>query len=443
MKSKRYLNKVFQPKSVFYFLIVIVFGVMLMVNCLTPYVGDDFAYFFSWKDRARLQNVLQIFESMYAHAFSMNGRLVPHFFVQLFSLMPKGVFNIVNAIIFCLTFILVLRNAGLTGKKYADGFLFVGAVAAYWYYMPAFGQVNLWTDGACNYLWALMSAVCFLHPFIQLVLSEKDELTKSKIIFYVVFSLLFGNFSESVSISAIVGAAFLLIAYKCISKKKIPVKYYIFIIAAFAGYVFMYLCPAEVANKAGSGSIKEMIAALYTCIRYFIQYGGTLFVIWGVLALVYLYKKLSMKKLLISFIVLLVAIGSDVIFMFASYYPERCMSGMIFFLIQADVILLSGLCDTKYEVITGALAFIMCVVCVLPALSGVADIYSLYKQSVTRNEIIQECQKNGTKDVKLPVYITSTKYSAANGLRDVKEEADVWPNTDMADYYGFNTIVRE
>lgn len=435
--------KLLNPKILFYGVAFFVFAIMLLLNFWTPYVGDDFAYFFSWKDRTHLHNVIQIFESMYAHAFSMNGRLVPHFFVQLFSLMPKGVFNIVNAIVFCLTFILILRNAGLTGKKYIDGFVLVGVIAAYWYYIPAFGQVNLWSDGACNYLWSLMFAACFLHPFIQLVLSEKDELTKSKSIFYMVCSLLFGDFSESVSISAIVGATLLVIVYKYISKKKIPVKYYIFIIAAFAGYVFMYLCPAEVANKAGSGSIKSMIAALYTCIRYFIQYGGTLFIIWGVLALVYLYKKLSMKKLLISFIVLLVAIGSDVIFMFASYYPERSMCGMIFFLIQADVILISGLYDTKYEVLSGILAFVMCMICVLPALSGVADIYSLYKQSVTRNEIIQECQESGTKDVKLPAYITSTKYSAANGLRDVKEEADVWPNTDMADYYGFNTIVRE
>lgn len=443
MKNNGYIKKILQPKIIFYILVIMVFGVMLTVNFWTPYVGDDFAYFFSWKDRSRLQNVMQIFESMYAHAFSMNGRLVPHFFVQLFSLMPKGVFNVVNSFVFCVTFILVLRNAGIKGKKYTDGFVFAGVIAAYWYYIPAFGQVNLWTDGACNYLWSLMFAVIFIHPFIQLVLTERDEITTSKTILCVLCSLAFGNFSESVSISVIVGAVLLLWVYKYISKRKVPVKYCVFIISAFLGYVFMYLCPAEVANKAGSGSIKDMIAALYTCVRYFIQYGGSLFILWGILALVYLYRKLPVKKLLISFIILLVAIGSDVIFMFASYYPERCMCGMIFFLIQADIILLSGLYETRYEVIPCIISFIICVTCMLPVLSGIADIYSLHKQSVARSEIIQECQENMILDVKLPVYITNTKYSAANGLRDVKEDPDVWPNTDMADYYGFDTIVRE
>lgn len=430
-------------KNIFYGIIVLIFILMLILNFWTPYIGDDFAYFFNWKTGKKIENFFELFESMYAHAFSMNGRLIPHFFVQFFRLMPKAVFNIFNAAIFCLLFLLMLANANIKGKKYADTFLLIGTVAAYWYYMPAFGQVNLWADGSCNYLWALMFTACFISPFIQLFLKERDDLNKVQGILYGIESIALGNFSENISIAAIIGAIILLVGYKRNSKNKIPLKYVLFIMLAFIGYIFMYLCPAEVANKAGSGSVRDMLVALYTCGRYFIQHGGVLFTIWGVLALLYLYKKLSLKKLFVSFVMILMAIGADVIFMFASYYPERSMCGMIFFLLQADVILLSGLYESEYEVLTGIFSLVIVMICILPALSGIADIYSLHKQSVVRDELISEYQDEGEKNIKLPVYVVNTKYAAAFGLRDVKEDADVWPNTDMEAYYGFETIVRE
>lgn len=74
------------------FIFVGIFLLILLCNSLTKLVADDFCYKFSWENGEQITNVWQIFPSMLAHWHSINGRLVTHFFVQLFLLMPKFVF---------------------------------------------------------------------------------------------------------------------------------------------------------------------------------------------------------------------------------------------------------------------------------------------------------------------------------------------------------------
>lgn len=75
-----------------------VFVVMLVFNHLTPLVGDDYVYAFSFVDEQRIDSVWDIFPSMWAHRFYANGRVVAHFFAQLFLMLPKTVFNVINAL---------------------------------------------------------------------------------------------------------------------------------------------------------------------------------------------------------------------------------------------------------------------------------------------------------------------------------------------------------
>ena len=73
-----------------------------MLNCFTPYQADDFAYHFRFDNSAPLTGIADIVPSMAAHAEILNGRLAAHSLVQLFELLPKPVFNFVNAGMFTL-----------------------------------------------------------------------------------------------------------------------------------------------------------------------------------------------------------------------------------------------------------------------------------------------------------------------------------------------------
>ena len=102
-----------------------VFLLLLYCNLHTDLVADDYRYCFSFADGSRISAVRQIFPSMAAHRLSMNGRLIPHFLVQLFLMAPKAVFNLVNALMFLqdddrMPLQVVLRNLVLSNQLSAS-----------------------------------------------------------------------------------------------------------------------------------------------------------------------------------------------------------------------------------------------------------------------------------------------------------------------------------
>ena len=70
-----------------------VFAVIFFCTHETDLVADDYRYCFSYADNSRVESVAQIFPSMAAHRHSMNGRVIAHFLVQVFLLLPKIVFD--------------------------------------------------------------------------------------------------------------------------------------------------------------------------------------------------------------------------------------------------------------------------------------------------------------------------------------------------------------
>lgn len=86
-----------------------IFIVMLILNSLTPLCTDDYVYSYSFAEGKideyiKIDNILDIFPSMYNHAFTQNGRLVAHFFTQFFLMYSKILFNYKwQKILFCVS----------------------------------------------------------------------------------------------------------------------------------------------------------------------------------------------------------------------------------------------------------------------------------------------------------------------------------------------------
>ena len=84
-----------------------IFLLLLYCNLHTALVADDFQYCFSFADGSRISSVGQILPSMAAHRYVMNGRVFAHALVQLCLLLPKGIFNVCNALAFTALIVLL------------------------------------------------------------------------------------------------------------------------------------------------------------------------------------------------------------------------------------------------------------------------------------------------------------------------------------------------
>ena len=115
-----------------------IFALMLALNILTPYICDDYTYRLNFATGEPLRSFGEIFESMYAHSFSMNGRLISHGLAQVFMLLSPGVFDVVNTAVFVGTLWLMHR---LCGSK--SPLLLACSFCLLWLLMPVFGQVVL------------------------------------------------------------------------------------------------------------------------------------------------------------------------------------------------------------------------------------------------------------------------------------------------------------
>ena len=141
-----------------------VFVAMLVLNLLTPMIADDYRYAYRFDTLTRLQSVWDIFPSLAAHASILNGRYVPHFFVQLFLLMPRPIFAVVNALCFMALLMGMYRLIKPAQAQYDSKVLLMVSGATF-LFPPVFGQSFLWLCGATNYLWCDALMIWALVPF--------------------------------------------------------------------------------------------------------------------------------------------------------------------------------------------------------------------------------------------------------------------------------------
>ena len=238
------LQKADRSRIVAVLLLCAVFGVMLTGNTLTDKFADDFRYLYSFADGTPIRSLSGLLASMAAHYRTMNGRLVAHFFVQVFESLPKSVFNVLNAAVFVGVLALCYLLCSV-GKRRGNFFL-LGLFAAIWIYMPAFGQVNFWLDGACNYLWAQGAALLFLLPYVRLFLQQPTLLDTGHPVRQILFALSaipIGAYSENLSGAALFTAILLVLPVRLQQKRRVPFLSVLPIATGMLGYLTLVVSP--------------------------------------------------------------------------------------------------------------------------------------------------------------------------------------------------------
>ena len=123
-------------------------------------------------------------------------------------------------------------------------------------------------------------------------------------------------------------------------------------------------------------------------------------------------------------------------------FPERSWTGVIVFLLIATLISLYDLdkINKIYKVIVIDLCVILSIIYIGQYISATLDINHLRGTWSNRIETIEKEKEEGNKKITLEPYYTSNSKNPIYGLSDITEDAKVWTNTSIAQYYGLKSI---
>ena len=231
------------------YLLLTTIGILfLILNILTPEFLDDYLYkyvFINGKANTDypIQNICDIIHSQIDHYHTFNGRVLIHTFVQLFTgTLGKGIFNLVNALVFTCFIALSVKY---TTKAYNKSHILVSTFLVLLCF-PAFCETCLWMTGSMNYIWTGLLTIIFLSIFRIL---KKKAITLSS------YLLVWGGIPLGWTNEGIVfPLALSLIVYCCWNRKQIiRSAAFPFAIGFIIGAFLCTFSPATLSRASGNG----------------------------------------------------------------------------------------------------------------------------------------------------------------------------------------------
>ena len=186
-------------------------GTFMLMNLLSPFFGDDYAYAFIWDgaQNGNFQNNLvgqlhrvesfgDILYSQWQHYLTWGGRTVAHCFVQFFCMVGKVFFDVANGLMYA-ALALLIYYCGTGSIQNLRGSMLLWILVALWFCLPEFFQTSLWMTGSCNYLWMTVLQLAFLIPYVHKFWRRdfRSDSSPVKIVGMTVFGILAGWSNES------------------------------------------------------------------------------------------------------------------------------------------------------------------------------------------------------------------------------------------------------
>lgn len=137
----------------------------------------------------------------------------------VFLMLPRWVFGIFNSGVYVLQ-IAILFALG-RNKMPRSNLMLLAIFCGMWLLCPHYSAVNLWQDGAMNYLWSTVLALIFLQVFIQEYIYDKQIRTWFGKFCFLCLSFGMGAYSETASSAAIFMAMLIVLLMLLEQKKKI------------------------------------------------------------------------------------------------------------------------------------------------------------------------------------------------------------------------------
>jgi len=419
-------------------LILVVFSLVFLMSSLTPLLADDYTYSFNIATGEPIASPADLVESLTAIREEHNGRIAAHALVQLLLLLPKPVFNFLNALNCVL--LLVLSRRFLQAHSHKSRLLMLGIQCLLiWNFLPAFGLTFLWLDGAINYSWGLAVMLLYLWPFAAAYLDQAAAPGKGWVPLHLLLAFPAGAWSENGSI-AIIFMALCFLVLLVVERRRLPLSLLVAFALSVLGFLFLMAAPSEAGGRASemsvvgiAGNIKAILALTRSRLL-------GLYVLYAVL-LVINWSRANRRLLLSSLILVIGGLGSLAAFSFAVYFTERHFCFTAFFLILAIVMLLTAGHSEKNALLYRAFTAVLAVVFLFNAASAAIDILGTYVNDRQRLYTIEQAKAAGETGLVLPPLLGSTEYSAATFYDLTLEDAGTWPNPDFARYHGLDWVM--
>ncbi len=436
---KKIKNIKLTKKQQKYIILFSIFIMMLILNCLTPLIADDYSYSFG-VDNKRISSILDIILRQAEHYMEWGGRSIAHALANFFLMYPKIIFNISNSAIYTLLVYLIYKHSKTTNE---DKPLFLILIHFCIYFLtPVFGQDCIWLIGSCNYLWTTVIILLFLL-FYRNKENKKDKIWL--VIAMFLLGIISGWTNENTSFGLIIITLLSIIVNK--GKEKIP-KYKISgLVGTIIGFIVMIAAPGNYIRSEKfvdeSSIIIKLIKRTINCTTGIIQYVPILVVATIILITIYIYKKKKIDKRV--YIYLIGAFLTVYAMALSPTFPERSWFGVVVFILIAIMTPLYNIESFHkiYKYILIDLVLILSFFYIGDYLILVKDIYELKTTWDYRIEQINEGKKEGKKDFEFYEYYSLNKKSPVYGLADINLEAHDWPNDAIELYYELDSVKRK
>ena len=429
------LKRYNSSKIAHYGTLAAMFLIMLVVNILTGKIADDYMYVYSFVTGDKLTGLQDTVESLIQHGIEGNGRYFAHFFACIFLILPDFIFDIVNSLVFVSVVEMIYL---ISRKKDETNNCFTIIIFGFiWLFQLDFGQVCLWLDGSCNYLFGVFFGLIFIIPFVKSMRDEK-KLPIALIPLHTLVSVILGGYLEPLSVGFI-GAAGLIFLTELIRYKNLSaIRFIPSLLGSVFGLAIMALAPGEAVNKLSG----------FEPLAFATVVGTALLVILSISPIIFLFclflKKakaegVEERAVAVSVIIGIGALLSNFVMLIAAYYPFRCSVGIVFMSILATSLLYGTIRDREFVKGKTIIKIVFIIALSLALLVAVVDNAFTYAQIEEHKKIISESD-GGKIELYNPVPIT--RYNAARYLIYLDtEKPNGWPNRFFAEYYGVDEVI--
>ena len=422
-------------KKTVFLILAVFFAFILVCNLLTPMVADDFSYSLSWKTGERIQSIGDIIESLQVHYRTTNGRMIVHFLVHLFLMLPQIIFKLCNTCVFIV--MLVLLYGLCKPERRHSALLLLLLFGLIWCATPEFGQAYFWLAGSCNYLWGAVATLLYLFPLFR-CLTFGTELRRGwgYCILTLLLGFIAGAFIENVSAAMLLMAVMLLVILR-IRKTKVPVFWDISVVLSVVGYLTVILAPGESKNKYTSLT-PIILRQNFTVALNTYWFFWLLLLVLGLLVILSLLCGCNRSRVLAAAILSAGSLAANFIFTVAAYYPKRAAFYSVVLLAAAITLLIPELLCTKHRTLLLCAAWGLCLLTSYKALVGTNDIFNVLSKSRENEAIVQSAIARGETEVVVNRIYKDTPYAVITYYVD---DPDTFPNSAMAAYYGLDSYL--
>ncbi len=428
-----------QPKLLFAIISFSIVGIMAVLNYLTPLLADDYAY-------ATSTSLFDAISQEIVQYHNWSGRSVAHLIARIVLMFRPYVFDIINAVMALLLFILTALH--INPNKHKLNFYILLSFIIFFIITPDFGQVFFWTTGSSNYLWTMVLMLIFLLPYRLELALKIPALNSTRTFLFSSAMLLLGIVAGWCNESTSGGVVLLVIGaliYNIATKRKISAWMICGLIGAMFGLFMMISAPGNFV-RGGDFSVFGMsvyILQLRTSTFFSLFYAHYLLPTIAIILSVIISTK-SIKDKLIPIYILLVSYAVvGVLTVAPGGLGGRGIFGSIAFLVIALGAAFNLLEENKFFKLMESAALSILSLFFIPLLFNASiDILNTYEEYIFRKTYINSQLANGNTNIIVGDLSTPlTTHNALHSLDDIGDRNAEYINAYFREQNNIDSIL--